>query len=245
MTLKALSKRFSPNPKTRKKARWKHLHAKAKQSGFEMYKSNLIWLDDPDFSAARNEWDDIPGMSADRAFFLYSTAQAIRGIPGDTADVGVRYGSSSFYMLKGFADPARAHHIFDSFEGLSAPTVNDRNNGHKSHWKKGDIAVEENVTKQCLSSFTNCHYYKGWVPTRFPDVADKKFAFLHVDVDLYQPTRDTLEFFYGRMNPGGVMVCDDYGLSTCPGARKAVNEFFAGKEVVFHLPSGQSLVIKR
>jgi O-methyltransferase len=245
MSLKAYLKQFSSDAKTRDKAVWKQLHSKAQRHGFEMYKSNVFWREDPAFQAARKQWGDTPGNSSDRVFLLYSTAQALRNVAGDTADVGVRYGSSSFYMLKGMDDTTRGHHIFDSFEGLSAPTAGDLDANQKHFWKKGDIAVGEEVTRQCLSMFTNCHYYKGWIPTRFAEIADKRFAFVHVDVDLYEPTLQTLQFFYERMNSGGAIICDDYGFTTCPGAKKAVDEFFAGRESVIAIPTGQALIIKR
>ncbi len=246
MKLKEYLKQFSRNPKTRQKARWRSVYQKAQRCGVEVYKSNIGWLEDPEFLALKKEWGDTPGLMGDRVYFLFATARAIRHIAGDTVDVGVRYGSSSFYILKGLADASRQHHIFDSFEGLSAPTENDRSaTDKKIFWKQGAIKVEEEVTRQCLSMFSNCHYYKGWVPDRFNEVADKRFAFVHIDVDLHQPTHDSLAFFYERLNSGGVMVCDDYGLTTCPGAKKAVDEFFAGKESVFSLPTGQSLVVKR
>ena len=39
------------------------------------------------------------------------------------------------------------------------------------------------------------------------------------------------------------MIFDDYGFPTCPGARQAVDEFFADKrEVPFVLPTGQAVV---
>jgi len=66
---------------------------------------------------------------------------------------------------------------------------------------------------------------------------------VHIDVDLYEPTRAAFEFFHPRMAPGGVMVCDDYGFASCPGARKAVDEYFEGKpDVPIELPSGQALI---
>ena len=36
---------------------------------------------------------------------------------------------------------------------------------------------------------------KGWIPSRFEEVKDKNFSFVHIDVDLYQPTLDSLNFF--------------------------------------------------
>jgi hypothetical protein len=42
-----------------------------------------------------------------------------------------------------------------------------------------------------------------------------------------------------------VIVCDDYGSAYCPGAKKAIDEFFSDKlEQVISLPTGQSLVVK-
>ena len=72
-----------------------------------------------------------------------------------------------------------------------------------------------------LAEFPNISYYKGWIPERFREVESLRFSFVHVDVDLEQPTRDSLEFFYPRLSPGGVLLCDDYGSSLCPGATSA------------------------
>ena len=46
--------------------------------------------------------------------------------------------------------------------------------------------------------------------------------------------------------PGGLLVFDDYGFSTCPGATRAVDEFMASRpEPVIEVPTGQAFVIKR
>jgi hypothetical protein len=42
-----------------------------------------------------------------------------------------------------------------------------------------------------------------------------------------------------------MMVCDDYGFDSCPGARRAMDDFFAERpECIIHLPTGQGLVLK-
>ncbi len=64
--------------------------------------------------------------------------------------------------------------------------------------------------------------------------------------DLEQPTRDSIEFFYPRMDPGAVILLDDHGSAMCPGARKTALEFFADRgEMVLDLATGQGLVIKQ
>jgi len=69
---------------------------------------------------------------------------------------------------------------------------------------------------------------------------------VHIDVDIYQSVKDCCEFFYPRLHAGGVMLFDDYGKWTCPGAKLAVDEFFATKpEKRFYFPSGQCFVIKQ
>ena len=86
---------------------------------------------------------------------------------------------------------------------------------------------------------------KGWIPCRFGEIADRRFAFVHIDVDLYEPTRDALEFFYPRLNEGAVLVVDDYGFTSCPGATRAAEEVTGPlAEKMIALPDGGGFLIK-
>src|SRR5208337_1294868 len=70
-----------------------------------------------------------------------------------------------------------------------------------------------------------------------------KFAASYDDVKTYESTKKCLEFFYPRMNAGGVIVSHDY--ITVPGVRKAVDEYFAGKpEPVVETAASQCIVVK-
>jgi O-methyltransferase len=97
-----------------------------------------------------------------------------------------------------------------------------------------------------LAEFPSVQYHAGWIPDRFGEVADKSFCFVHVDVDLYQPTLDSLRFFYPRLVARGMLVCDDYGYVNCPGAKQACDEFVAAiPEPLIHLPTGQAVIVKQ
>lgn len=116
----------------------------------------------------------------------------------------------------------------------------------KTSWAKGDLAHPEDSLLETLSRYrSRIRIHKGWIPDKFKEVRNERFCLVHFDVDLYQPTRDSLEFFYDRVLSRGMIVCDDYGFRSCPGEKRAFDEFFAAKaESVLQLPSGQALVVK-
>ncbi len=90
-------------------------------------------------------------------------------------------------------------------------------------------------------------YCKGWIPQSFEQHPEYVYRFVHVDVDLYQPTLESLNYFYPRLSAGGVILCDDYGFNSCPGgATQACVEFFANKsERIVALADGGAFVIKQ
>ena len=54
----------------------------------------------------------------------------------------------------------------------------------------------------------------------FWEIKDEKFSFIHIDVDLFEPTFESLKFFYPRLKKGGIIVCDDYNFTDFPGQKK-------------------------
>jgi len=232
-----------------RRSRYKRARKIANRAGYEVYKPHLIWLEDNAFLQAKAEVTrrGIIGIPNDRCYELLDLARTAQDIRGDIAECGVRHGKSSFFVLSGFgAGTGKTYHIFDSFEGVSEPVESDRDEQGVTVWTKGELAVQEQTVLHNLRGFDMpIELHKGWIPDRFKDVQKATFAFVHVDVDLYEPTRKSFEFFYPLMAKGGIMVCDDYGSAYCPGAKKAVDEFFAARpERVLSLPTGQSLVIK-
>ncbi len=182
--------------------------------------------------------------SADRKFFLRSLLALVERLPGDTAECGVWTGASSWFICDATKGNGRTHHGFDSFAGLSQPAAADRVASHETYWQEGDLDSSEAIAARTLSDY-DVRLYRGMIPDRFPEVADRSFCFVHIDVDLYEPTRDSVSFFYDRLTHGGIMLLDDYGFATCPGATKAIDEFFRDKpEPLVHVPTGQAFIIK-
>lgn len=177
----------------------------------------------------------------------YTLQNLLRNIPkmsGDVAECGVWRGLSAYQIasilsLAGFSGE---FHIFDSFQGLSNFHPKD---GRPQRKEDKQYSYPLKNVKENLSEFNFIRYHPGWIPSRFIDVADKKFSFVHIDADLYQPVLESVKFFYPRMQPGGIMVFDDYGLLSFPGTRAAVDEITTGKEDFFlQMPAGNAFLVK-
>jgi O-methyltransferase len=240
---------LSTDPKRRYESKFAVLSALVGRAGLRMYNRHLLWFSDEAFLAVWRRFPEATRAVPDRRFVLLSAAESVRNLPGDTVECGAYRGAGSFLILASQTQiPGKMHHVFDSFEGLSEPDARDDPSKHRTAflWNKHDLAVGEDVVGRNLSEFDRFRLYRGWIPSRFAEVAERRFCFVHIDVDLYQPTYDSLEFFYPRMVPGGIIVCDDYGFSTCPGANSAFGDFLTGKpEAVIHLTTGQGLLVKQ
>ena len=235
------------NPETRYEAHFEILRYFCKKAGFRLYNKNLIWDKDIEYIEAWNRFPESNDFVHDRHYTLYNLAKSVSYLSQDTAECGVFKGASSHLILEANRNNNKTHHIFDSFSGLSKPTKDDAPVDTTSRmWKKNELSVTEDIVRHNLHQFSNIEIHKGWIPECFNNINNKTYSFVHIDVDLYEPTKDCLNFFYDQIAPGGLMVCDDYGYTTCPGTYKAFNEFISDKpENIAHLPVGSAFIIKQ
>jgi hypothetical protein len=173
-------------------------------------------------------------------YVLYGSALSTASLDGDVAEVGVYRGGTAM-LLSRAAGPECAVHLFDTFSGMPIPDADRDLHG------AGDFAdTSVDNVRRLLSSQENIRLYPGWFPETGAAVADRSFRLVHVDVDIYRSVLDCCQFFYERLLPAGVFVFDDYGWTSTPGARAAVDEFFATRpEHPIYLPTGQAVVVKQ
>jgi O-methyltransferase len=152
----------------------------------------------------------------DEAYQLLSCTRATQKVEGAMAEIGVYRGGSARLMCEGRGN--RALYLFDTFEGL--PTTHDLDNCFGA----GQYAASIDDVRKYLASFENVHIYKGLFPATSTPISHNRFSFVHLDVDLYETTRDCLDFFYPLLNPGGMFLIHDF--LWAEGVRKAVQEFF-------------------
>lgn len=204
---------------------------------------NNLMFEDKEFLSFYNKFMDKDNWSSfDRKFNLKNLINLTQGVEGDLVEAGAYQGFSSYIMCD-FIEKNKENktvHLFDSFEGLSDPNIFD----DQQWWKKGAFETDIKIIYQNLKEFNNFKVHKGWIPEVYNTVKIEKVSFLHIDVDLYQPTKDTLEFFYDKMHSKALILFDDYNFKNCKGHKLAIDEFFIGKkENVIPISSSQAFVL--
>ena len=223
------------------------------ERGFEPDQAfDSVYLD----ACKRTRTRPLPLERRERFRFLASCAAQVAGETGQSAECGCLLGLSSLLVCRVFriASPSfdgTGHRIFDSFQGLSAPMPEDEAAGDwdgasnfRNSMKAGNFAVPLEVVQGNLGEFPGVAYFPGWIPQAFP-ADETRYRLVHVDVDLYQPTLDSIRYFFPRLLPHGLLVCDDYDY--WPGARRAVEEYCAADNgvLVEKTPAGQALLRPR
>lgn len=137
--------------------------------------------------------------------------------PGCFVEVGVFWGGSAFHLNALAQKQNRQIYLYDTFAGLPCADMT------VDSLPAGLLATDFATVRQTLGPYP--HMYKCWFPHDV-DLPPEPIAFVHMDVDQYQCTKEATAALLPLMAPGGVMWFDDS--NTLEGARKAVRELFPG-----------------
>jgi hypothetical protein len=186
----------------------------------------------------------------DRLYTIYQALKRVVQFSGiadsNMAEVGVYKGGGSYFIastLAALGCDSIVLNCFDTFEGHVAQDVRSEDPLQRVS-AFNDTSFDS--VKSYLSQFPNIRMFKGRIQDTSRGLNAKKFSFVHLDIDLYEPTAHALEFFDKRLLPGCVVVVDDYGFLTCPGVKQAVDEFMKDNTRYFglHLLTGQYILTK-
>jgi O-methyltransferase len=153
------------------------------------------------------------------AFTLLALARMQAALDGDMAEVGVYRGASAKLICS--AKGPRTFWGFDTFSGLQDVSSEDKHWG-MSYFKSGQFAASQQEVADYLAPFDDVRLVPGYFPESAGDAAERRFSFVHLDVDTYASTLSSLRFFWPRMVAGGIIVTHD---SHAQGVAKAVAEF--------------------
>jgi len=175
-----------------------------------------------------------------------------KGLPGDIVECGVWRGGNIFLARRlqetSYPQQPRRYFLFDTFEGMAEPTTLDVDHAgapaapHFAGKKKDDyvdwcyasLDDVQSSAKRLFGATDNMRFVKGKVEDTLADDKNlpERIAVLRLDTDWYASTAMELQTLYPRLVPGGVLIIDDYGY--WQGARKAVDEYFAGVPMLLH-----------
>ena len=182
-----------------------------------------------------------------RLFYFHDLYQQIENLEGAVVECGVAYGDSIvvFAALAEREGKKRKVFGFDSFAGFPEPAKEDVSSRNPKAGEFGDATltrVKNQIQKAGVPMPT---LVKGFVKDTLPSF-NEPIAFLHIDVDLYEPYKDVLNNLYGHVVSGGVIAFDEYNHMHWPGAKRAVDEFVAhySLTILHDAPSGKYFVIK-
>ena len=183
-----------------------------------------MWDDDKYFNELIMQIKGHTLVDKVRCFMIYQFAKQVSEHRGDIAEIGVYKGGTARLLAKTLESKNKNLHFFDTFSGMRPSDPN------KDVHKEGDFSdTSLEKVQMYLHDCKNISFYKGYFPMTAGPIEKKTFCLVHIDVDIYQSVIDCCEFFYPRMEKSGIMIFDDYGFVSCPGAKMAVDEFFLDK----------------
>jgi len=200
-----------------------------------------LWNSDQRFVEIMQDGvNDVTLVDVPRCYTLYQFAKSCLRLDGQFLEIGVYKGGTAFLLASLLQDTNKVFIGCDTFNGM--PPTREGTDEHQ----EGDFA-DTSYESVCahLRGLKRVALLQGLFPDCAQDVLSKNnFAFVHVDVDIYDSVLRTCEAVYPRLSKGAVMVFDDYGFPQCAGAKQAVDEFFDSRSLpTIYLPTGQCVVI--
>jgi O-methyltransferase len=143
-------------------------------------------------------------------------------VAGALAEVGVWRGETSAFLHR--LAPERRLYLFDTFQGFDAQDLP----AGAADVRFRDTSAE--AVRRRVGASANVVLVPGHVPGTLERASEERFAMVLLDLDLYEPTRASLEFFYPRLEPGAYLVMHDYNNSESEWAcKRAFDAFLEGR----------------
>lgn len=155
-------------------------------------------------------------------------------VPGHIVELGCFEGGTTLMMrrlLDKLDQKHRELHVYDSWEGVPVPVVQDKPVPGVAPFEKGFCMTRREVFDR---NFKNAdlrppHVHTGWFAA-IPDVEyPAQIAFAFFDGDMYSSIIDSFNKVYAKLSKGARVVIDDYDWERTPGVKQACADFLRDK----------------
>ena len=207
------------------------------------YATYSPWLIDKDFAAIYSRIITHTLVDIYRCYELWTLAKQTATVDGDILEVGVWRGGTGAILAEAVKDiSSKTVYLADTFSGVVKAGENDTYYQGGEHADTSLEIVKELIQKQSLNNVT---LLQGIFPEDTASKVTGKISLLHSDVDVYQSSKDIVEWCLPRLSIGGFIVFDDYGFSTCQGVTTYCEEFRKNPDFRFiHNLNGHAIFIK-
>ena len=225
-------------------------------SGLRTFGKSTNFLDDPQFQDAfavgwstttktRENIDDCRWIVH---VALWAASHAAR-LEGDFVECGVNTGllSCAICAYLDFNTLKRDFWLFDTFAGIPEEQMNNSERNGIASWHNKN-SYEECYERTCanFARWPRARLVRGKVPdtlAAFP--ADRRVAYLSIDMNIVLPEIAAIEFFWDKLSPGAIIVLDDYAWATHQDQRRAFDAFADRHDVrILTVPTGQGIIIR-
>jgi O-methyltransferase len=204
------------------------------------------WLADQDYLAFAAKVADYTLLDEMRLYELWQLAAQVGHLEGDAIEVGCWRGGAGCLIAHRLELAAQGSTMFlcDTFTGVV------KAGGQDSVYRGGEHADADAGTVERLVRglrLTGVDILVGIFPEDSGDaVAERRFKFTHIDVDVYEGARDAFAWLFPRLVVGAIAVFDDYGSSATDGIRTFIDELQGHPDLaVVRNLNGQAVVVKR
>ena len=196
------------------------------------------WNNDAEFYAAYSAIRDNTLVDLYRCYELWSLVKQVANVEGVVLEVGVWRGGTGALLAKA---TGKVVFLADTFTGVvKAGNKDTRYKGGEHSDTSVDIVIA-----LLKSTNSGAILLEGIFPDETAHLIDSKIAFLHCDVDVYESSKDIVEWTLPRMPSGGIIVFDDYGFQGCEGVTRYCNELRSTPGLVFiHNLNGHAVFVK-
>ncbi len=175
-------------------------------------------------------------LTLNRYFTLYELYKKTLGIAGHCAEIGVFRGASSilFAKLVNMFEPQSLTmcHGFDNFQGIGDETDSPLQvvGGDSSD----ENQLRELIRLQGLDNVLKIHRCDILhdLPAFFEKYPHLRFKLVFLDSGTYQITKKSLEYFWPRLNRGGILILDQFCSEVAPGETRAVCELLPAARIL-------------
>lgn len=216
-----------------------------KYGGIYSRSSYAPWKADPEFQRVFEAVRGHTLVDEYRCHELWQLCGQLDALePGDLLEVGVWRGGTGCLMARRCAGAASRVFLCDTFSGVVKAGSED------SAYVGGEHADTSQATVTALArqlGLLNVEVLQGIFPEATgPAIADRRFRFCHIDVDVYESAAQTFDWVWPRLVDGGIVVFDDYGFYSCGGVTRFVDQMRGHPDrLVIYNVNGHAIVIKR